>query len=103
MQIDELLRLATKKGASDLHLVVGQRPIIRVNGVLTPLEKTTVITPTEMQDSVFSIISQEQKQKFLAEKEMDVSYEIKNLARFRINFHLSFLEFQNHPLKLLFS
>lgn len=87
MQIDELLRSATKKGASDLHLVIGQKPIIRVNGILSPLEKTNAITPAEMQNLVFAIISQEQKQKFLKEKELDVSYEIKNLARFRINLH----------------
>lgn len=87
MHIDEFLRLATKKGASDLHLVVGQRPIIRVNGVLSPIEKTTAITPSQMQDLIFGIISEEQKQKFLTEKELDVSYEIKNLARFRVNIH----------------
>jgi twitching motility protein PilT len=87
MQIDEFLRTATKKGASDLHLVVGQRPIIRVNGVLLPIEKTNTITPGEMQDSIFSIINEEQRQKLLAEKELDVSYEIKNLARFRVNLH----------------
>ena len=87
MHIDEFLRTATKKGASDLHLVVGQRPIIRINGVLSPIEKTTALTPSQVQDLLFAIISEEQKQKFMTEKELDFSYEIKSLARFRINLH----------------
>jgi twitching motility protein PilT len=87
MHIDDLFRSAVKKKASDLHLVAGQKPILRINGELKPIQDSKVLTPANIQDLAFDIITQQQKDKFIADKELDVSYEISKLSRFRVNMH----------------
>jgi twitching motility protein PilT len=87
MHIDDLFRSAVKKKASDLHLVAGQKPILRINGDLKPIQDSKVLTPSNIQDLAYDIITQQQKDKFLEAKELDVSYEIDKLSRFRVNMH----------------
>lgn len=87
MHIDDLFREAVKKKASDLHLVAGQKPILRINGILKPIAESKVLVPSTIQELAFDIITEKQKEKFLENKEMDVSYEISNLSRFRVNLH----------------
>ena len=87
MHIDDLFRAAVKKKASDLHLVAGQKPILRINGELKPILDSKVLTPINISDLAFDIITQQQKDKFLQDKELDVSYEIDKLSRFRVNMH----------------
>ncbi len=80
-----LLDETVKKGASDIHLNVGFKPTIRVDGFLTPIEAEPVITPEMAEGFVLSLLTPEQKERFLAEREIDLGYNYLDKARFRVN------------------
>lgn len=84
----ELLSTVVKEGASDLHITVGRHPTLRADGKLVPLLKEEVVTPEGAQDFVLSLLTEEQKERFWQEKELDFSYNYRDRARFRVNvFH----------------
>lgn len=87
MTIESLLQLAAQKKASDLHLVGGSRPILRIDGKLQEIEGIKVLTPEENERLIFSLLDERQKKIFLEEKELDISNEVKGLARFRTNLY----------------
>jgi len=83
--IDDLLRLAVEKKASDLHLKVGNNPYVRIDGILVPLGDITRVTPEEMLSMAFSMMTNRQKQKFKETAELDMAYGVAGLGRFRVN------------------
>jgi len=83
--IDDLLRLAVEKKASDLHLKVGNNPYVRVDGTLVPLPDMNRVTPEEMLSMAFSMMTNRQKQKFKETAELDMAYGVAGLGRFRVN------------------
>src|SRR5512138_459796 len=85
MQIDDLLRTAMDRKASDLHLKVGNFPHIRVDGELVPLTDQPRVTPEDMLNMAFSMMSNRQKQKFKENAELDMAYGVAGLGRFRVN------------------
>lgn len=85
MQIHDLLRETVEAQASDLHLTVGLKPTIRVWGRLQPLEHHDVLTPEDTQELVYSMLNAFQKQKFEKNWELDLSYGVAGLGRFRVN------------------
>lgn len=85
MTTPELLDYTFKKVASDLHLVVGVPPIIRINGSIMTVPDEESLTPKRSQELVFSLLSEEQRETFLVNKEIDFSVSFKDLARFRVN------------------
>lgn len=85
MHIDDLLKTMVERKASDLHLKVGVPPIIRVNGKLLAIENMERLSPEELQGMVFEILNEKQKEKFLGSHELDMSYSVPGLARFRAN------------------
>lgn len=87
LKIDDLFREAVKKGASDLHLIANLPPILRVDGELKKLSEYPILKPKEAEELCFSIISPKLQEVLINERELDVSYEIKNLSRFRVNLH----------------
>lgn len=87
MTVEELFRHAVGKGASDIHIVVGRHPILRIDGVLQELKDAQEITPKEAERIAFSLLDDRQKNKFIKEREIDVPYEINGLSRFRVNVH----------------
>lgn len=87
-QFEELLSQVVKQNASDLHISVGRHPALRVDGSLVPLLNQEIITADTARDFVFSLLNEEQKQRLLAEKDLDLSYDFHGKARFRVNiFH----------------
>jgi len=84
MEIKELLVTTKRKDASDLHLNVGVPPILRINGKLEKL-KLSELTPQDTHEIIHSILSERQKSDFEKYGELDLSYELTNVARFRIN------------------
>jgi twitching motility protein PilT len=84
--LETLFTQANTQGASDLHLVVGRPPIIRLHGVLQPLDETA-LTAKKMEELVLAILSAEQKQRFLQNRDLDLSYQIKDGTRLRVNLH----------------
>ncbi len=85
-KIDQLLKLAAEKGASDLHLVVGKAPILRINGILKEIPGEKILTKEIAEDLILSILNDEQREKFFKTKELDISYDIEK-TRFRVNCH----------------
>jgi len=84
-QTEELLELTYKQQASDLHLSVGHSPILRVSGGLVPLVKKKALLGKDTEAFAKSLMTEDQWQRFLKEKEIDFSYNFKNVARFRVN------------------
>lgn len=73
-----------EKGASDLHVTTGSPPQLRIDGALVPL-KTPPLTPVETKQLCYSILTDSQKHKFEEESELDLSFGVKGLSRFRAN------------------
>jgi twitching motility protein PilT len=84
IHIDDLLRLVVEKGASDLHLVVGVAPVIRIDGGLVPAPFERV-TPQDSQRMVYDILTDEQIHRFETTFELDFSYSLARISRFRVN------------------
>src|SRR5438067_3941948 len=85
MSIDDLLRIAMERKASDLHLKVGNYPYLRVDGELVPLSDQPRISAEDMLNMAFSMMSNRQKQKFKEAAELDMAYGVAGLGRFRVN------------------
>ncbi len=83
--INELLKIAIDRRASDLHLKVGNSPIIRVDGHLIPIEEQPKLTQEDAINLAFSIMSNTQKEKFKQKSEMDLAYSAPGMGRFRVN------------------
>jgi twitching motility protein PilT len=80
----DLLKSMIETGASDLHISTGSPPRIRVNGKLNPLNEQP-LTPAETKSLCYSILTDSQKHKFEENNELDLSFGVKGLARFRAN------------------
>ncbi|MFW0862022.1 MAG: type IV pilus twitching motility protein PilT [Candidatus Komeilibacteria bacterium] len=85
--MNSLLQAAVKNNASDLHLIAGLKPYIRIDGHLQPLDKESVISAAKSKELAFSIMDTEQKKRFEEQKDLDFSYETEDGSRFRINVH----------------
>jgi twitching motility protein PilT len=85
MHINDLLKIATDKGASDLHLKVGSHPVLRISGELVPLVDLKRLMQEDTIAMAFSIMSNRQKQKFKDHLEIDIAYSVPGLGRFRCN------------------
>jgi len=82
--LQQLLKAAVKQNATDLHLVSGSPPVLRVDGRVVRI-KAEELTPDMTQKLCYSILTESQKGKFEATKELDFSFGIKSTARFRGN------------------
>jgi len=85
MNIDDLLRTAVERKASDLHLKVGNHPYLRIDGSLGAMAELTRISPEDMLSMAFSMMTNRQKQKFKETAELDMAYGVAGLGRFRVN------------------
>ena len=86
--IDELLRLAVEQGASDIHIVVGAPPKFRINGELMPVRQYSVLT-ADINRKILSpiIMDDEISDQFDKDGDLDFAYQIKGVARFRVNLY----------------
>jgi twitching motility protein PilT len=85
--LHDLLKEAVKLGASDLHLTAGVPPMFRVDGDLSP-GPYPVLTPDVCQKLIYSVLTEEQRKRFETRRELDVSFGIPGLSRFRANAYL---------------
>lgn len=81
----EILKTAVERGASDIHLVVGRPPMIRVRGEIVPIEEFPAINAEETKRMIYSILFDDQKQRFEETGELDSSISIQKISRFRVN------------------
>ena len=85
MEFIDILKAAVDRGASDIHIVVGKPPMVRLRGEIIPLQNFPNINAEESKRLIYSILYDDQKQKFEETYELDCSFEIKSLSRFRVN------------------
>jgi twitching motility protein PilT len=85
MEMIEILTAAVEKKASDIHIIVGKPPMVRIRGEIEMLNDFPTISSEESKRLIYSILYDEQKRRFEENFELDCSINIKNLARFRLN------------------
>ncbi|HEX9423980.1 MAG TPA: hypothetical protein VF899_12120, partial [Pyrinomonadaceae bacterium] len=85
VKIDDLLRVASSHGASDLHVKVGSFPVMRIAGELHPIADAPRMKPEDTLDMAFAMMTNRQKQRFKEVSEVDIGYGVKELGRFRAN------------------
>ena len=85
MELNEILQIALRGGASDIHLKAGLPPMFRVDGSLVPLKDGKRLPPEEVARMAFGIMNEFQKEKFKASNEVDLAYGVPGLGRFRVN------------------
>ena len=85
LSIDPLLTAMTERNASDLHLTAGSPPVIRVNGKLEPLPNTDDLELDDIRTIIYRILSTEQQKVLEIKRQLDFSYSLPGVARFRVN------------------
>src|SRR5262245_11316762 len=86
MDIVDVLRAGVEKGCSDIHLLVGKPPMMRRNGEIMPIHPSLpAFSADETRNMVYSILREEQRARFEANWELDFSFGIAGLSRFRVN------------------
>src|SRR4051812_910346 len=85
LELRDLFSEMTRIGASDLHLVVGAPPQLRVRGELRSIDTIEPLQPEHTRELVFGILTNEQRQKLEVQWEIDFSYAVPGLARWRVN------------------
>ena len=85
MNIDDLLKIAVERKASDLHLKVGNHPVLRIDGILTPLVELKRLMQEDTIAMGFAIMNTQQKERFKKDHEIDMAHSVAGLGRFRCN------------------
>src|SRR5205809_7865288 len=85
LNLRSLLEEMIEKDASDLHIVAGECPKLRVDGDIVSSSVEAVLTPKDTLSIAYSVLTENQKKRFETENELDFSFGIQNLARFRGN------------------
>lgn len=85
MDINELLKNASKLNASDIHIKVGSHPVFRINGTLLPQTTYSILTPQDTLDIAMKVMGDRQKELFEKTHDTDFSYSIHGVGRFRCN------------------
>jgi len=84
-KLNELLLATATQSASDLHIAVGRRPTLRIDGVLVPLSKEAILTPEDTQGLTLGMLTPKQREALLRFGDIDFSYSYEDKARFRVN------------------
>lgn len=87
VHLDEILRMAVERKASDVHITAGLPPMIRLDGEVVPLPYETV-DPVQAQRLIYEVLADEHLEKFEQTHELDFGYSVKGLARFRFNVYM---------------
>src|SRR5688572_2659529 len=81
----DLLLEVLERNASDLHISAGSKPMLRIRGRLTPLEDYPTLTQQDTREVVYSILTNDQRQRLETDWQIDFAYAIPSVARFRVN------------------
>ncbi|MCK4743502.1 MAG: PilT/PilU family type 4a pilus ATPase [Sulfuriflexus sp.] len=84
MEFESLLKLMVQKNASDLFITAGMAPSLKINGKLTPVTKSS-LTPAQAKETVFSIMSESQKEEFTQHNECNFAISASGIGRFRVS------------------
>jgi twitching motility protein PilT len=83
--MEQLVHMMVEKGASDIHLVIGAPPQLRIDGVLQPTDDMEKLTPETCQQLIYSILTDDHKRRFEETHELDLSFGVKDVGRVRMN------------------
>jgi twitching motility protein PilT len=83
--VDTLLERAAAEDASDLHMTAGSPPVLRIRGRLVPLEEFEPFTADQTRELFYRILSTEQQKRLEIDRQLDLSYSVPGVARFRVN------------------
>src|SRR3954452_159346 len=95
--IDDLLTRMVGHAASDLHLTVGAAPAARIHGELRAVDGLPALTPDDTRQLLYGLLSTEQQKRLEVERQLDLSYALPGVARFRVNVY-----FQRQALGAVF-
>jgi len=84
-----LLKLTISNNASDLHIIPGTPPTLRINGQLEPVTNGEVLTPQATGKLIPEVLTEQQKQDYLKKRELDFSFSLEDGSRFRVNVYFS--------------
>jgi twitching motility protein PilT len=87
ISLQQLLRTMVEKGASDMHITTNTPPLLRIDGSIVPL-KLPPLGPVETKQLCFSVLTEEQRAHFEKHNEIDLSFGVKGLSRFRANIYM---------------
>lgn len=87
MTIQQMMEITVSRNASDLHLMVGHAPTIRIFGDLIPIPSEQPLTPQDIETLLFPMLNQNQKEILIRDWELDLGYDFSVKARFRINIY----------------
>jgi len=87
LDLESALRKMIEMGASDLHITSGAPPTVRMDGALRSLEGYPPLMPDEIQRTIYSILTQRQRETFEEELELDFAFAVRGVARFRVNLY----------------
>jgi twitching motility protein PilT len=85
VELNDILKVAIRGGASDIHLKAGLPPMFRVDGALVPLKNGQPLLPEKLQNIAFSVMAPHQRERFEQTKEIDLAYGVPGIGRFRVN------------------
>jgi twitching motility protein PilT len=85
ISLSELLRKLSELGGSDLHVTTGTPPLVRVHGTIRPLDGYRALSSAETKQLAYSVLTDAQKHRFEENLELDFSFGVKGLSRFRAN------------------
>lgn len=85
MELNDILKIAIKANASDIHIKAGLAPTFRIDGSLVPLQSAPVISPEKVAEMAENMMSPSQKMRFQEFNEVDLAYGVAGLGRFRVN------------------
>lgn len=87
MNINDIMDMLVQQEGSDIHLMVGSQPTLRINGELLGIEGSPILNKEQIEALVFPLMSQEQKDFVLVNKEIDFGYQFQDKGRFRVNIY----------------
>src|SRR4051794_14710328 len=87
MKLGDILKTAHEHKASDVHLISGHPPMMRVNTVITPMDYP-ILTPASVKAAMDEMTNPQQQKRFEENQDLDFSYAVKELGRYRVNAHM---------------
>src|SRR3990167_5624729 len=85
MNIHDILGMVVDQQGSDANLITGIKPMLRVDGELLPVDQAPILQQEQMEALVFPLLTKDQRDKLLINKEIDLGYQYRDQGRFRIN------------------
>jgi len=85
IELEKLLQEVVERKASDLHITVSERPKLRIDGRLVNSSCEQTLNPNDTQQLAYSFLNEKQKKQFELDGELDLSFSIQNMSRFRVN------------------